>query len=62
VIPGISVGGHVGGLLAGLAVGKLVFVEREEARRATVLASLAAIAMAGVAVLLAGATVSALTG
>jgi membrane associated rhomboid family serine protease len=59
VIPGISVGGHLGGLLAGMAVGKLVFVDREGARRATVLAALAALAMFGLAVVLASATVSA---
>jgi membrane associated rhomboid family serine protease len=62
VIPGISVGGHLGGLLAGMAVGKLLFVDHEGARRATWLAVLAAVGMAGLAVLLAGATVAALVG
>jgi membrane associated rhomboid family serine protease len=62
VIPGISVGGHVGGLLAGMAAGKLVFVEHDGARRATVLTTLAAIGMFALAILLAGATVNALTG
>jgi membrane associated rhomboid family serine protease len=62
VIPGISVGGHLGGLLAGMAVGKLLFVDQEGARRATWLAVLAAVGMAVLAVLLAGATVRAITG
>jgi membrane associated rhomboid family serine protease len=60
VIPRVSVGGHLGGLLAGMAVGKLLFVAREQARRATVLAVLATVAMVGAAILLAGFTVSAL--
>jgi membrane associated rhomboid family serine protease len=59
-IPGISVGGHLGGLLAGIVVGKLLFVEREHARRATALGVLAAIVMFAVAVWLANATVAAL--
>ena len=61
-LPGISVGGHVGGLLSGMAVGKLVFVEHERRRRATVLAVLAAVAMFVLAVLLASGIVEALLG
>jgi membrane associated rhomboid family serine protease len=60
VIPRVSVGGHLGGLLAGMAVGKLLFVAREQARRATVLAVLATVAMLGAAIVLAGFTVAAL--
>jgi membrane associated rhomboid family serine protease len=60
VIPRVSVGGHLGGLLAGMAVGKLLFVAREQARRATALAVLATVVMLGAAILLAGFTVSAL--
>lgn len=58
-LPGISVGGHVGGLLAGLGVGRLVFVAAEHRRRATVLAVLAAAAMLGLALLLADGIVQA---
>lgn len=32
VVPGISVGGHLGGLAAGAAVGRLLFVPRDQAR------------------------------
>jgi membrane associated rhomboid family serine protease len=58
-LPGISVGGHVGGLLAGLAVGKLVFVEHERSRRATVLAVGAAVVMVAVAIALSAGIVEA---
>jgi membrane associated rhomboid family serine protease len=51
-IPGISVGGHLGGLLAGMAVGKLVFVPAERRRRATVLATTAAVVMFAIALAL----------
>jgi membrane associated rhomboid family serine protease len=61
-IPGISVGGHVGGLLAGMGVGKLVFVDAEGRRRATVLASVAAVAMLVLAVVLSRGIVQAVTG
>lgn len=60
-IPNISVGGHIGGLLAGMAVGRLVFVGWQEARRATALAVGATVAMLVVAVVLANAIISALT-
>ena len=59
-LPGISVGGHLGGLLAGMAVGKLVFVEHERRRRATILAVLAAVAMVAVSIVLAHLMVEAL--
>lgn len=43
----ISVGGHVGGLLVGLAVGRLLFVERDRVRRGIVVVSfIAAVAFA----------------
>ena len=58
-LPGISVGGHVGGLLSGMAVGKLVFVGHEHRRRATVLATLAAIAMFALAIVLSAGIVEA---
>lgn len=51
-LPGISVGGHLGGLLSGMAVGKLVFVDHEHRQRATVLALLAAAGMFALAVVL----------
>jgi membrane associated rhomboid family serine protease len=60
-IPNISVGGHIGGLLAGMAVGKLVFVGWEHAKRAALLATGGALAMLVVAVVLANATFTALT-
>jgi membrane associated rhomboid family serine protease len=51
-LPGISVGGHIGGLLAGMAVGKLLFVPAERRRRATVLAAVAAVGMFALALAL----------
>lgn len=59
-LPGISVGGHLGGLLSGMAVGKLVFVDHEHRQRATVLALLAAAGMFALAVVLSHATVDAM--
>lgn len=45
----ISVGGHVGGLLAGLAVGGLLFVDRQRIRRSIVLVSAIGLAVFGLA-------------
>lgn len=47
VVPGISVGGHLGGLIAGVAVGRLLFVPREQAR-------VRALIVAGIGVVLLG--------
>ena len=38
----ISVGGHIGGLLMGLAVGRLLFVDREKIRRGIVIVAIIA--------------------
>lgn len=57
LIPSISVGGHLGGLLGGFVAGRLLFVERERAGRAAALTVGLAVAMLVVAVVLAGATV-----
>src|SRR5690606_10413306 len=45
VVPNISVGGHLGGLLGGSAAATLLFVDRSGARRATVLVSLGSVAL-----------------
>jgi membrane associated rhomboid family serine protease len=52
MIPMISVGGHVGGFLAGMAAGRLLFVGRERRGRATVTVSVLAVVMLAVAILL----------
>jgi membrane associated rhomboid family serine protease len=62
LIPTISVGGHLGGLLGGVVAGKLLFVEAGRAKRAAGLTVALAAGMLVVAVLLAGATVAAVTG
>ncbi len=49
VVPGISVGGHVGGLLAGMGVGRLLFVERGRARRAMLIVAAIALVLFGLA-------------
>jgi membrane associated rhomboid family serine protease len=61
-IPSISVGGHLGGLLAGVVAGRLLLVEREQAdtRRNLVLGFTAA--MVVVSLVLAGWTVAVFTG
>lgn len=59
-LPGISVGGHLGGLLAGLGVGKLLFVGAEHRHRATALAVLAAVGMFALAIVLSYGIVEAL--
>ena len=47
-VPGISVGGHVGGLLTGLAIGRLLFVPRQQARaRAAMVAGIGLALLAG---------------
>jgi len=61
MIPGISVGGHVGGLLAGLGAARLLFVERSRARSATIAVVVSSAVMIGVAMLLADLTVGALS-
>lgn len=61
-LPGISVGGHLGGLLSGMAVGKLVFVDHEHRHRATVLAGLAAAGMFALAIVLSYGIVDAMLG
>jgi membrane associated rhomboid family serine protease len=45
LVPVVSVGGHLGGFLGGLLAGRMLFVERERAARATVLTALAAVGM-----------------
>jgi membrane associated rhomboid family serine protease len=52
-VSGISVGGHVGGLLAGAAAGKLLFVGREEAASRARLTAGLAVAMFALAIVLA---------
>lgn len=61
VVPGISVGGHVGGLIGGFVAGKLLFVDREKASRATVIVSIIAVAMVLISIALSAAIVSSLT-
>lgn len=58
-LPGISVGGHVGGLLAGMGIGRLIFTGRERARRATIWAWAATVGMLVLAVVLANGIISA---
>ena len=62
VVPSISVGGHLGGLLAGAIAGKLLLVDREraDARRNLVLGFAAALVV--VSLVLAGWTVAVFTG
>jgi membrane associated rhomboid family serine protease len=59
-LPRVSVGGHVGGLLAGLLAGKLLFVAREQAKRATIVTAGFAAVLFAVAIVLARATVAVL--
>ena len=54
LVPTISVGGHVGGLLAGYLAGRLLFVGRDRTRRATVVVLVATAAMFALTLALAG--------
>jgi membrane associated rhomboid family serine protease len=62
LIPNISVGGHLGGLLGGVLAGKLLFVDRDQASRATIITVAAGVGMLVLAVVLAGWTVRAVLG
>jgi membrane associated rhomboid family serine protease len=62
LIPNISVGGHLGGLLGGVLAGRLLFVDLDQASRATTVTVAAAVGMLVLAVVLAGWTVRAFTG
>jgi membrane associated rhomboid family serine protease len=62
LIPNISVGGHLGGLLGGVLAGKLLFVDREQASRATIITVAVGVGMLVLAVVLAGWTVRAVLG
>ncbi len=59
LVPQISVGGHLGGFLAGMAAGRILFVGRDQAKRATTTAILFTVVMVGVTILLANLTVGA---